>query len=45
MTVHLNERRETETLYCDIIVVLNIAALLRLLYVVLGEGFGVKYKP
>ena len=44
MTAHCNRRNGTETLLCDVIVVLNTAAFLRH-WVVRGEGFGSKYKP
>jgi len=40
----LQRRNGTETLLCDVIVVLNIAAFLRQ-RVFRGEGFGSKYKP
>ena len=39
-----NGTNETETLFCDVIAVLNTAACLRQ-KVVRGEGFGSKYKP
>jgi len=44
MTAHFNGRNGTETLHCDVIAVLNIAAFLRQ-WVFRGEGFGSKYKP
>ena len=44
MTARFNGRNETETLLCDVIVVLNIAAFLRH-RVFRREGFGSKYKP
>ena len=44
MAAQFNARHGTETLICDVIVVLNIAAFLRQ-WVVRGEGFGSKYKP
>ena len=43
MIAHFIGRNGTETLVCDVIVVLNIVAFLR--QVVRGEGFGSKYKP
>jgi len=43
MTAHFNGRNGTETLLCDVIVVLNIDAFL-LQWVLHGEGFGSKYK-
>jgi len=43
MTTHFNGRNGTETLVCDIIVVLNIAVFLRQ-WVFCGEDFGSKYK-
>jgi len=43
MTAHFNGKNGTETLLCDIIVVLNIDAFLHQ-WVLSGEGFGSKYK-
>ena len=44
MIAHFIGRNGTETLLCDVIVVLNIVAFLRQ-QVVRGEGFGSKNKP
>jgi len=44
MTVHFNGRNGTETLLCDVVVVLNIDAFL-CQRAFRGEGFGSKYKP
>ena len=41
---HLNRKSGTETLLCDVTVLLNIVVFLRYC-TVLGEGFGPKYKP
>ena len=43
-SAHFNGRNGAETLRCDVTVVLNIAAFLRQC-VVLGKGFGSKFKP
>lgn len=44
MAAHFNGRNGTETLFCDVHVVLKNAAFLHQL-VVRGEAFGSKYKP
>ena len=43
MAVRFNERNGSESLLCDVIVVLNIAVFL-CQWVVCGKGFGSKYK-
>ena len=43
MAAQFNRRNGSESLLCDVIVVLNIAVFLRQ-WVICGEGFGSKYK-